>query len=114
MNGYTSVSAAITEHGVKKSLAAKAPVGVFLDLAVLAAAPKRMIRSGLGDSLCRTTAQADWLMAHLLFDQPYRTAPFALLAEDEGALFGGAAALLACDLTARSEEHTSELQSLMR
>jgi Glycerol dehydrogenase and related enzymes len=53
MNGYTSVSAAITEHGHKKSLPAAAPVGVFLDLAVLAAAPPRMIRSGLGDSICR-------------------------------------------------------------
>ncbi|WP_119459412.1 sn-glycerol-1-phosphate dehydrogenase [Rhodospirillaceae bacterium SYSU D60014] len=100
MNGYTSISAAITDNAVKKSLAAKAPVGVFLDLTVLAAAPKRMIRSGLGDSLCRTTAQADWLMAHLLFDQPYRSAPFALLAEDEADLFGSAAALVTGDLTA--------------
>ncbi|HEX3064985.1 MAG TPA: iron-containing alcohol dehydrogenase, partial [Dongiaceae bacterium] len=70
MNGYTSVSAAITEHGHKKSLPAHAPVGVFLDLEVLAKAPLRMIRSGLGDSVCRTTAQADWLLAHLLLEKP--------------------------------------------
>ena len=42
-----------------------------------------MIRSGLGDSLCRATAQADWLLSHLLLDLPYRTMPFVLLAEDE-------------------------------
>ena len=30
-----------------------------------------MIRSGLGDSLCRPTAQADWLLAHMLFDRRY-------------------------------------------
>ncbi len=66
MNGYTSVNAAITVHGHKMSLAAQAPVGAFFDLGVLAAAPARMIRSGLGDSLCRTTAQADWLLSHLL------------------------------------------------
>ncbi len=97
MNGYTSVSAAITEHGHKKSLPAAAPVGVFLDLAVLAAAPPRMIRSGLGDSICRPTAQADWLLAHLLLDRSYRRAPFLLLEADEAALLAKAAALLAGD-----------------
>ena len=86
MNGYVSVNAAITVGGLKKSLAAQAPLGVFLDLSILAAAPPRMIRSGLGDSLCRPTAQADWLLAHLLFDHPYRRMPFVLLEEDESAL----------------------------
>lgn len=98
MNGYVSTNAAITVHGHKKSLAAQAPLGVFLDLQMLAAAPPRMIRSGLGDSLCRSTAQADWLLAHLLFDQPYRLAPFALLADDEDALFAQSDALLRGDL----------------
>ena len=97
MNGYTSVSAAITEHGHKKSLPAAAPVGVFLDLAVLAAAPPRMIRSGLGDSICRPTAQADWKLAHLLLGQSYRRAPFLLLEADEAALVPKAGALLAGD-----------------
>jgi glycerol-1-phosphate dehydrogenase [NAD(P)+] len=100
MNGYTSASAAITEHGHKKSLPAHAPAGVFLDLAVLAAAPLRMIRSGLGDSVCRPTAQADWLLAHLLLGQPYRKAPFALLEPEEGALLSKAGALVAGDTSA--------------
>ena len=100
MNGYTSANAAITVGGLKKSLAARTPAGVFLDLAVLAAAPPRMIHSGLGDSLCRPTAQADWLLSHLLRDTPYREAPFALLTADEGALFESAATLLAGDLAA--------------
>jgi glycerol-1-phosphate dehydrogenase [NAD(P)+] len=100
MNGYTSGNAAITVAGLKKSLPARAPAGVFLDLGVLAAAPTRMIHSGLGDSLCRPTAQADWLLSHLLRGTPYRAAPFALLAEDEAALLDGAAALSAGDLAA--------------
>ncbi len=100
MNGYTSVNAAITVAGHKKSLPAAAARGVFLDLQVLAAAPPRMIRAGLGDSLCRPTAQADWLLAHLLLDRPYREAPFLLLAEDEAALFAEPAALLSGDLAA--------------
>ena len=42
MNGYTSVSAAITEHG-HQEIACPPPrrVGVFLDLAVLRRAPRR-------------------------------------------------------------------------
>jgi len=100
MNGYTSVNAAITVGGHKKTLPAVAAAGVFLDLEVLSKAPKRMIRSGLGDSLCRPTAQADWLLAHLLLDQPYRRAPFALLEDDEADLFANSEALLRGDLGA--------------
>jgi len=100
MNGYTSVNAAITVGGHKKTLPAVAAAGVFLDLEVLSKAPKRMIRSGLGDSLCRPTAQADWLLAHLLLDQPYRRAPFALLEDDEADLFANSEALLRGDLDA--------------
>jgi glycerol-1-phosphate dehydrogenase [NAD(P)+] len=97
MNGYTSVAAAITVHGHKKSLPAAAPLGVFLDLDVLAAAPARMIRSGLGDSICRPTAQADWLLAHLLLGHPYRRLPFLLLEADETKLLASAGSLTAGD-----------------
>ncbi len=100
MNGYVSTTAAITVHGHKKSLAACAPTAAIFDLGILAAAPKRMIRSGLGDSLCRPTAQADWLLAHLLFDLPYRRMPFDLLAEDEPTLFASASGLVEGDLAA--------------
>lgn len=100
MNGYTSVNAAITVDGLKKSLAAQAPHGAFLDVSILAAAPARMIRSGLGDSLCRSTAQADWLLSHLLLDLPYRSMPFVLLADDEVELFASAKALMRGDIGA--------------
>ncbi len=97
MNGYTSTNAAITVDGHKKSLAAAAPAGVFIDLEVLAQAPARMIRAGLGDSLCRSTAQADWLLSHQLLGTPYRRAPFALLAADEAVLLDEPEALLTGD-----------------
>ena len=100
MNGYTSVNAAITVAGHKKSLPAHAPLGVFLDLTVLANAPPRLIRSGFGDSLCRSTAQGDWLLAHLLRDEPYRELPFRLLEEDEPALLAEPEALFEGDLAA--------------
>jgi glycerol-1-phosphate dehydrogenase [NAD(P)+] len=100
MNGYTSVSAAITEGGLKKSLPATLPKGVFLDLDVMAAAPQRLIASGFGDSLARATAQTDWLMAHLLLGKPYRETPFMLLADDEEAMIAAAPALKAGDVSA--------------
>lgn len=97
MNGYASRNAAITVEGHKLSLAAVSPAGVFLDLAVLSAAPARLIRAGLGDSLCRSTAQADWQLSHHLRRTPYRRAPFVLLAEDEPVLLDHPEALLRGD-----------------
>jgi glycerol-1-phosphate dehydrogenase [NAD(P)+] len=100
MNGYTSANAAITVDGHKKTLPATLARGVFVDLAIFAAAPPRMIRAGLGDSLCRPTAQIDWLLSHHALGTPYRSAPFALLAPDEPVLFAAPEALLAGDLDA--------------
>jgi glycerol-1-phosphate dehydrogenase [NAD(P)+] len=86
MNGYVSMNAAIMDRGVKQSLPATAPRGVFLDIEILCKAPPRMIVAGFGDSICRSTAQSDWLLAHLLLDQRYRALPFHLLEQDEQAL----------------------------
>ncbi len=100
MNGYTSVAAAITEDGLKKSLPSTAPRGVFLDLGVLARAPKRLIAAGIGDSICRATAQVDWLMAHLLLGKKYRDAPFMLLKEDEKQMLSRIGAIVSGDESA--------------
>jgi glycerol-1-phosphate dehydrogenase [NAD(P)+] len=100
MNGYASINAAITIEGHKKTLKAAAPLGIFIDLDVLARAPPRLIRAGLGDSLCRATAQSDWLLSHHLRGTEYRRAPFALLAADEPALLDAPEALMRGDLGA--------------
>lgn len=100
MNGYVSLTASITMHGHKSTLPAQPPVGAFFDLGVLAGAPKRMIRAGIGDSICRTTAQADWLLSHLLLGTDYRELPFDLLSQDEPQLIEQADALLRGDLGA--------------
>jgi glycerol-1-phosphate dehydrogenase [NAD(P)+] len=100
MNGYTSVNATITVDGLKTSRSGVAASGVFLDLTVMASAPPRLIRAGLGDSLCRPTAQADWLLAHLVRGDAYREAPFVMLAEDEVGLLAEPEALLRGDVEA--------------
>jgi glycerol-1-phosphate dehydrogenase [NAD(P)+] len=102
MNGYTSVNAAITVNGHKKSLAAISPEGVFVDLDVLARAPRRLVQAGFGDAICRSTAQTDWLLAGRLLGQPYRTVSFAFTADLENQLVRDPAALLNGDRAALS------------
>jgi glycerol-1-phosphate dehydrogenase [NAD(P)+] len=100
MNGYASMNASIEVAGLKRTLPARAPEGVFLDLGVLAASPAPLIRAGVGDTLCRATVQADWLLAHLLRGDAYQELPFQLLAEEEADLLAEPEALLAGDLKA--------------
>lgn len=100
MNGYASENAAITEGGHKQTLPAVAADGIFLDLDVAAAAPPRLTGAGLGDSICRPTAQTDWLLSHLLLGTPYREAPFALLATEEPRLLANPEGLARGDRTA--------------
>ena len=98
MNGYTSSTASITVDGFKTSQPAHNPQGIFMDLGVIAKAPLKLSRSGLGDCLCRSSAQVDWLLSHRLFDTFYHPGPFELQADDEGPLLDGAAGLAAGDL----------------
>lgn len=79
MNGYGAGTASVTlANGYKTSLAAKAPRGVFVDLAVNAAAPSWLSAAGLGDSLCRPVAQVDWWASHRLFGKAYSKTPYDL------------------------------------
>ncbi len=97
MDGYVTSVVAISRDGYKLSLPAHAPRGVFLDLSVLRAAPRRMILAGFGDTICRSTAQLDWLLQHLLLDTPYSETPYDLMRADEPAL------LQSCDMLADGE-----------
>lgn len=87
MNGYLSANASIAVDGYKKTMAAAMPLAVFCDFSVIAAAPARLTKSGFGDSLARPTAQADWLLSHLLLGTAYNEVPFALLKNVEPHLF---------------------------
>jgi glycerol-1-phosphate dehydrogenase [NAD(P)+] len=86
-NAYTTPTASISFGGFKKSLSCHPAQGVFFDLAVVSKCPIRLTRSAFADVICRTTAQVDWLMSHLLFDTAYRNAPYILLEYDENTLF---------------------------
>jgi len=101
MNGYAATTASVTlGNGYKTSLAAHAPRGIFLDLKVSAAAPVWLSAAGLGDSLCRPTAQVDWWASHRLFGTFYSETPYALIAADEPDMLKSAAGLQTHDIAA--------------
>jgi len=98
MNGYLSANASITVSGHKKTMLAFMPQAVFCDLSVIADAPPRLNKSGFGDSLARSTAQADWLLSHLLLDTHYDETPFALLKDIEPQLLDQARGIALADV----------------
>ncbi|MER9081051.1 iron-containing alcohol dehydrogenase [Mesorhizobium sp. M0895] len=101
MNGYGASTASVTlASGLKISLPSHAPRGIFLDLGVSAAAPAWLSAAGLGDSLCRPTAQIDWWASHRLFDTYYSAVPYLLQAGDEGPMLAHAPGLASHDVTA--------------
>ncbi|UCD79344.1 MAG: iron-containing alcohol dehydrogenase [Desulfobacterales bacterium] len=97
---YSTATASISFGGFKKSIIARPAQGVFFDLSVVSQCPIRLTRSAFADVICRTTAQVDWLMSHLLFGSPYHEAPYILLAYDEDRLFDNAKALQEGDFDA--------------
>lgn len=101
MNGYAASTASVTlANGYKTSLPAHAPRGIFLDLKVSADAPTWLSAAGLGDSLCRPTAQIDWWASHRLFDTFYSATPYALQITEEAPTIAAAEGIGKHDLDA--------------
>ena len=98
MNGYLTATASLARDGVKVSLPARPPVAALFDLDVLRTAPARLIRAGIGDSICRTTAQADWLLGHCLRGAPYSETPYLLQIDEEPHLLSHAAEIVDGDV----------------
>jgi glycerol-1-phosphate dehydrogenase [NAD(P)+] len=101
MNGYAASTASVTlRNGYKTSLPAHAPRGIFFDLEVSAKAPAWLSAAGLGDSLCRPTAQVDWWASHRLFGTYYSNLPYVLQGPEEPRMLDHAGGLAGHDLTA--------------
>lgn len=84
MDGYASTTASMTlKSGLKTSLKAQAAAGIFIDIAVNAAAPLRATASGFGDCLCRSVAQIDWWMSHRLLGTFYSELPYLISEQSE-------------------------------
>ncbi|MFW5995517.1 MAG: iron-containing alcohol dehydrogenase, partial [Spirochaetia bacterium] len=66
MNGYTSAISAVLSDGVKTTVPCRPAKAIIADTDVLAAAPMRMIQSGLGDLLSKPVSNADWAVSAYL------------------------------------------------
>lgn len=87
MDGYTSTTASISlPSGLKKSLPAQIPRGVFLDIGVIASAPSFLAAAGYGDCMCNSVARIDWWMSHRLLGSYFSLEPY-LIAETEREAF---------------------------
>ncbi|WP_219838426.1 sn-glycerol-1-phosphate dehydrogenase [Paenibacillus sp. R14(2021)] len=71
VDGFTSVGAPIIVDGFKQTVPAIAPVAVFADLLVLAAAPQRLTAAGFADMLGKFTSLADWRFSHEMAEEPF-------------------------------------------
>lgn len=106
MNGYAASTASVTlANGYKTSLPAHAPHGIFLDLKVSADAPTWLSAAGLGDCLCRSTAQIDWWASHRLFGTFYSPVPYVLQKDDEAPMLKAAAGLAEHEVAANGYLH---------
>jgi glycerol-1-phosphate dehydrogenase [NAD(P)+] len=74
VDAYSSIVAPMIIEGVKRSVIAGAPIAVFADPAVLAAAPRPMIAAGFGDMLAKLSAEADWRLGELAWGESYDAA----------------------------------------
>lgn len=93
MNGYVSATASLTFGKEKRSVKAVAPAALIADMAVIGKAPRRLIHAGLGDMLCRSTVQADWLLSHLLLGTPYDAHLFDSICDMEAEMLNETARL---------------------
>ncbi len=71
VDGFVSSSAAMTFDGTKVSIETRAPVAVVADLSIIAAAPKKLAASGVGDMLSKFISIADWKIGHLVSGEYY-------------------------------------------
>lgn len=79
MNGYLSKNASLIINGHRKTVAATLPQKVFCDLDILKSAPSKMIKAGIGDSLCFYTCWLDWKLSNLILGTKFDEKPFEIL-----------------------------------
>ncbi len=66
MDGYISGGSALIYNNLKLTFETHTPTAVFLDPVILAAAPKDMISSGVGDLLGKINCLTDWKLSGLV------------------------------------------------
>ena len=71
MDGYASDNASMIQNRVKTSLYVPCPIAIVADTGVLARAPERMLKAGLGDMLAKYISICEWRISHLVTGEYY-------------------------------------------
>lgn len=79
MNGYGSPISAHLKDGIKTTVTSAPTLAIIADLDVIAAAPVRMSRSGLGDLLAKNASAADWLLARRLVNDLFHEPAYRMI-----------------------------------
>ncbi|MBE0699974.1 MAG: iron-containing alcohol dehydrogenase, partial [Anaerolineaceae bacterium] len=93
MNGYTSITATITENDIKVSKFLNPANAVVLDVDILAQAPMPMIHAGIGDLAARAICNADWKLSQIQRKTPFCPLPYLMTAENERRYLGASGGL---------------------
>jgi glycerol-1-phosphate dehydrogenase [NAD(P)+] len=93
MNGYTSITATITENDIKVSKFLNPANAVVLDVDILSQAPMAMIHAGIGDLAARAICNADWKLSHIQRKTPFCPLPYLMTAENERRYLAAASGL---------------------
>lgn len=91
MNGYTSITATITENNIKVSKFLNPADAIVLDVDILAQAPMKMIHAGIGDLAARAICNADWKLSEIMRKTRFCPLPYRMTAENERRYLAAAA-----------------------
>lgn len=83
MNGYTSITATITENDIKVSRFLRPADAIVMDIDILAQAPLPMIHSGMGDLAARAICNADWKLSEQIKQTYFCPLPYWMTAQNE-------------------------------
>ena len=100
MNGYTSITATMTENGIKTSRWLNPANAVILDIDLLRTAPLQMTQAGLGDLAAREICNADWKLSEQIRGTSFCPLPFMMMAENQQALLNNSQGILSANTNA--------------
>ena len=111
MNGYTSITATMTEADIKTSRLLDPAAAVFMDIDLQAQAPLEMIFAGMGDLAARSICNADWKLSNLVRGTYFCSLPFEMTAKNQALVLAEASAITRRDPLAMADFSEAVLMS---
>ena len=100
MDGFASKGAAMVLKGMKETVTCHVPTWIVSDVDVLAQAPMKMIRAGIGDILGKYSCLNDWKLATIINGEHFCQYIYDLVSGEVAACRGNIDACMARDASA--------------